>query len=152
MNIDLHYYTSCYRMAAYLTVLNEDFVNEIPITEDLDAKTYWFYSEDDISVGDVSQFIVEFYRKKRLIDRIIFNTDHKRGAKFDKKLYKDDILSKISLVERLEPSIPVKLLQHKPNLTKDEREMVSSITNELASKIDIIKQTKVIPKQNKLHL
>ena len=131
MNIDLHYYTSCYNLAAYITALNSNYVNEIILSDKLKAKTYWFYSNDDIQIGDVSEFIIEFYLKERLIDRITFNTNYKKAKLFEKSLYKGNTLESISLVKALEPSIKVKLMKHKPNLTKEEQAIVISKANEL---------------------
>lgn len=131
MNIDLHYYTSCYKLAAYETIRNSSIVNEIDLSDELKAKTYWFYFENDIAVGNVSQFIIEFYKNDKLLDRVTFNTNPKKGKVLEKYVDQKELTKKMKLVRELEPSIPIKLFQHKPKLNQSERDLVVSRVNEL---------------------
>ena len=131
MNIDLHYYTSCYKLAAYETIRNSSIVNEIDLSDELKAKTYWFYFENDLAVGDVSEFIVEFYKEEELLDRITFHTNPKRGKILERCFDRKELTKKMKLVKELEPSIPIKLFQHKPKLNREERNLVISRVNEL---------------------
>ncbi|MBR2828359.1 MAG: hypothetical protein IKE70_03925 [Bacilli bacterium] len=134
MNKDLQYYTACFKLAAYETITNSSIENEIHLNKELTAKTYWFYFENDIAVGDVSQFIVEFYKEEELLDRIIFNVNKRKGTILEKNLDEDHLEENMQLVKKLEPKVPVKILKHRAKLDKEEQNLVIRRVDDLEHK------------------